>query len=172
VPLHGLSDEELKLAVQELFVACEQRVGRYLAQMVRDRALAEDLLQDSFHDALRSRAQLVEVRSPTAWLFGIARHRALQALRKRRRFERALSRLAQRPQKPVEPEELIAVRDLLERTLTPEDRALILLRYLHDFDSNELAEMTGLSSDAVRQRLFRARSRLAAAAEPEREGET
>jgi RNA polymerase sigma-70 factor (ECF subfamily) len=170
--LRGVSDEELKASVRELFVGCERRVGRYLAQMVRDRSLAEDLLQDSFHDALRSRAQLVDVRNPEAWLFGIARHRALHALRKRRRFERALTRLALRRPPQHEAEEMVAVRDLLDRTLAPDDRALVLLRYLHDFDSNELAEMTGLSSEAVRQRLARARTRLVAAAEPELEGET
>jgi len=29
------------------------------------------------------------------------------------------------------------------RTLSAEDRALVLLRYLHDFEATELAEMTG-----------------------------
>ena len=149
-------------------MSCERRIGRYLAQMVRDRALAEDLLQDTFHDALRSRTQLAAVRNPEAWLFGIARHRALQALRRRRRFEAALNRLALR--RPAQPEtaEIIAVRDLLERTLEPEDRALLLLRYLHDFNANELAEMTGLSAEAIRQRLSRARHRLVA----DQQGET
>jgi RNA polymerase sigma factor (sigma-70 family) len=168
----GVSEQELKRSVHELFASCERRVGRYLAQMVRDRPLAEDLLQDSFHDALRSRAQLVDVRNPEAWLFGIARNRALQALRKRRRFERALARLALRHPPQHEAEEMVAVRDLLDRTLSAEDRALVLLRYLHDFDSNELAEMSGLSSEAVRQRLARARTRLVAAAELEQQGET
>jgi RNA polymerase sigma-70 factor (ECF subfamily) len=165
----GVSDEELKASVRELFLSCERRVGRYLAQLVRDRPLAEDLLQDSFHDALRSRAQLVDVRNPEAWLFGIARHRALQALRRHRRFERALAGLALRHAPNHEAEEMVAVRDLLDRALSSEDRALVLLRYLHDFDSNELAEMTGLTSEAVRQRLARARARLVAAAELEGE---
>jgi RNA polymerase sigma factor (sigma-70 family) len=56
----------------------------------------------------------------------------------------------------------------MERTLSAEDRALILLRYLHEFDASELAAMTGLSSQAIRQRLARARKRLlTAAAEPQ-----
>jgi DNA-directed RNA polymerase specialized sigma24 family protein len=64
-------DQDLRKAVGELFAACQLRVGRYLAQMVDDRG---------FHDALRSRAQLPEVRNPEAWLYGIARNRTLQAL--------------------------------------------------------------------------------------------
>jgi len=153
-------DEALKRAVEALFATCQRRVGGYLAQMVDDRALAEDLLQDSFHDALRSRAELSGIRNPEAWLFGIARNRALQALRRRRRFAQVLHRLAERPTTTSDDEEIVAVRDLLARRLIPEDRALVLLRYLHGFDSRELAEMTGLTPAAVRQRLSRARARL------------
>jgi RNA polymerase sigma-70 factor (ECF subfamily) len=156
-------DEALRRTVEELFAACQRRIGRYLAQMVDDRALAEDLLQDSFHDALRSRAQLPGIRSPEAWLYGIAHNRALQALRRRRRFARVLYRLAERPPTTGYDEEIVAVRDLLARHLSPEDRALVLLRYLHGFDSRELAEMTGLTPEAIRQRLSRARARLVAA---------
>jgi DNA-directed RNA polymerase specialized sigma24 family protein len=42
--------------------------------MVRDRSLAEDLLQDTFHDVLRARAQLSSIDNERAWLYGIARH--------------------------------------------------------------------------------------------------
>jgi len=155
-------DPALRKAIEELFAVCQRRVGRYLAQLVDDRALAEDLLQDSFHDALQSRAELPKIRNPEAWFYGIARNRALQALRRRRRFARVLRRLAERPVSSSDDEEIVAVRDLLARRLSPEDRALVLLRYLHDFDSRELAEMTGLTSEAVRQRLSRARARLIA----------
>jgi RNA polymerase sigma factor (sigma-70 family) len=153
--------------VEELFRRLEHQLGRFLAQFVRDRQLAEDLLQDTFHDALRSESGLSEARNPEAWLFGIARNRALMSLRRRRRLDAALRRLSFRAAQPQEEIDVVAVRDLLERTLAPADRSLILLRYLHDFDAVELAEMTGLSADAVRQRLSRARKRLIATAAEE-----
>ena len=165
------ADEELKGAVGELFTGCEWRIGRYLVQMVGDRELAADLLQDSFHDALRARAQLSGVRNPEAWLFGVARNRALRALRRRGRFDRALGRLAHRQPQSGDSSEIVAIQDLLARSLSVEDRALVLLRYLHDFSASELAEMTGMTADAVRQRLSRARVRLLAASEPD-EGAT
>lgn len=147
--------------VEALFHACEVRLGRFLAQMVGNRTLAEDLLQDSFYEAFRCRDQLGEVESPEAWLFGIARNRALAALRRRRRLRAALDRLIQRPE-PSERDdlELLALRDLLERTLEPDDRALLILRYVHGFEATELAAMTGRSPEAVRQRLLRARARV------------
>ncbi len=51
--------------------------------------------------------------------------------------------------------------DVLERVLDPEDRAIVVLRYLHGFDAPAIAEITGRSPDAVRKRLERARARLA-----------
>jgi RNA polymerase sigma-70 factor, ECF subfamily len=151
--------------VEDLFNTCEARLGRFLAQMVDNRALAEDLLQDSFYEAFRCRGQLVEIDNPEAWLFGIARNRALAALRKRRRFRGALERLVQRPEMNERDDlELLALHDLLQRTLAPDDRALLLLRYLHGFEATELAHMTGRTPEAVRQRLARAKSRLIRAA--------
>jgi RNA polymerase sigma-70 factor, ECF subfamily len=157
----------LESEIEELFRRLEPRLGRFLAQFVRDRHVAEDLLQDTFHDALRSGTDLSHIANPEAWLFGIARNRALASLRRRRRFDAAVRRLAQRSGRGAEDAEVVAVRDLLERTLAPEDRALILLRYLHGFEAVELAEMTKLSPAAVRQRLARARKRLLDAKEIE-----
>jgi RNA polymerase sigma-70 factor (ECF subfamily) len=152
-------------AVEELFTGCGERLGRFLAQLVDDRALAEDLLQDTFYDALRHRDALASVRDPEAWLFGIARHRALVSFRSHRRMWRAIGRLATRGRDQLAPEgtEMVAVRDLLQRHLKPEERSLLVLRYLHGYDAGELSAITGLSPEAVRQRLSRARARLVAA---------
>jgi RNA polymerase sigma-70 factor (ECF subfamily) len=159
-------------AIDALFRAHAQELGRYLVAMVRDRSLAEDLLQDTFYDALRAQEQLPQVENERAWLYGIARHRALRALRRRRRFQRAVVRLAGSREEGHEGDEalvtLLDLLDLLERELGPEPRALVLLRYVHGFQAVELAEMTGLSPEVVRQRLARARARLLAATPAER----
>ena len=153
--------------VESLFRAFQRPIGRYLVQMVRDRSLAEDLLQETFQDALQAREQLAEVRNPQAWLYGIARNRALRALRSHRRFQRALTRLGREVSEQTDSDAaLVVVQDLLDRTLAPDRRALVLLRYLHGFEAVELAAMTGLSPEVVRQRLSRARARLLAAAQP------
>lgn len=154
-------------AVDSLFRAHAPELGRYLVSMVRDRSLAEDLLQDTFQDALRARAKLAGIENERAWLYGIARHRALAALRRGRRFQRALVRLGGSYETEHDDDGgVIALFDLLERELAPDLRGLVLLRYVHGFQATELAEMTGLSPDAVRQRLARGRTRLLAASEP------
>ena len=67
--------------LERLFEQHERRLGQFLVHVVRDRALAEDLLQETFLAAWRARDELDAVVNPESWLFGIARHRALRALR-------------------------------------------------------------------------------------------
>lgn len=160
----------VNVTIEAAFLRCERRLGSFLAQMVGDRALAEDLLQDTFYDACRTARTMAagEIENADAWLFGIARNRALNALRRRRRFTAAFDRLRQRPCESVtEDSELVALRDLVERNLNPDDRALLILRYVHEFNASELASMTGQTSDAIRQRLSRARARIIEAAAEE-----
>jgi RNA polymerase sigma-70 factor (ECF subfamily) len=139
--------------------------------MVGERSLAEDLLQDTFHDAFRARHLLAGIRSPEAWLFGIARHLALNALRRQRRFQRVVTRLTRGSTVSEGTDfELLALRDLLERHLEPEERALLFLRYLHGFDAAELGVMADRTPEAIRQRLARARAKLIAAADSAPDG--
>ena len=45
-------------------------------------------------------------------------------------------------------------------TLSPDDRALLALRYVAGFDSNELARATGLSPSGTRAKLARLLERM------------
>lgn len=148
----------------ELFTRTEQRLGAFLAQMVRDRELAADLLQDTFHDVVRAGGRMEAVENVDAWLFAIARNRALAALRRRRRLGRAVARLRQSEDSSPEAADVLALRELLERSLSPDERSLLLLRYVHGFDGNELAQIFRTSPEAMRKRLSRTRAKLLAAA--------
>ena len=66
---------------------------------------------------------------------------------------------------PVPPDEAgaYAVRDIMARTLSPEERAVIVLFHLHGFRADEIAAISGRSHDAVRKQLERARTKLARA---------
>jgi RNA polymerase sigma factor (sigma-70 family) len=149
-------------SLELLFVQQERRLGAFLVQLVRDRSLAEDLLQETFLEAHRQLDRLAGADDPVAWLFGIARKRALASLRRGRRLRAALGRLASRtfPDEAfTEPQR--EIMDVLDRVLDPDDRALVVLRYVHGFDAPALATITGRSPAAVRKRLERACARLA-----------
>jgi RNA polymerase sigma-70 factor (ECF subfamily) len=156
----------------ELFELHEAELGRFIAQLVHSRQLADDLLQETFLAAWRSRRDLDQVRDPRAWLYGIAHHRVLMYLRGWRRTVAAYERFVER-NVPIAPEETeaFATRDLLERLLKPEERAVIVLFHLHDFRADEIAELSGRSPAAVRKQLERARSKLAESKEFQNLGE-
>jgi RNA polymerase sigma-70 factor, ECF subfamily len=152
---------EERVLVEQAFAENERQLGRFLAQVVRDRALAEDLLQETFLVAVQGAATLRSREKAKAWLFGIAHNRALKALRAGRRERTARERLAHARLDPVsDPSEAVFVRDFLAAALDADDRLLLVLRYVHGFDGNELGRIVGARPEAVRQRLSRARRRL------------
>lgn len=153
--------------LEELFRRYERPIGQFLRQVVNDPNLADDLIQETFLTAARERAKLPSIENPKAWLFQIARHRALHAMRTRRRALTALQRLAsevglrgRHPEPAVDPAEAVTVRDHLAEHLKPEERALLILRYVHGFRSPELAEIVGRSPEAIRKELSRSRRKL------------
>ena len=154
-------------SLEALLEGAEQALGQFLVQVMRDRFLAEDALQETLLIAFERRDELASVENPRAWLFGVARNRALLALRGRRRARAALERLGRGADDGADPADAVAVRDLLARVLSPDDRMLVVLRYVHRFTARDLATMTGRSEEAVRQRLSRARRRLLPAFEGE-----
>lgn len=161
----GWTDQEFAELVRDL----ERPIGAFLAQMTADRALAADLMQETFLVAWRERSQMpADATKHRAWLYGVARNRALNALRRERRRARAINRLVTRasrdgPQNAHE--DALAMRDLLVRTLRPADRSLFVLRYVHGFYGPELAQLAGLTPAALRKRLQRSSERLAQACE-------
>jgi RNA polymerase sigma-70 factor (ECF subfamily) len=153
--------------LEELFRQYERPLGQFLRQLVNDRNLADDLIQETFVTAARERAKLPSIENPKAWLFQVARNRALHAMRSRRRSLSALQRLAREvgfrgrnPEPAVDPAEAVTVRDHLAEHLKPEERALLILRYVHGFKSPELAEIVGRSPEAIRKELSRTRRKL------------
>src|SRR6267143_5026871 len=72
-----------QLAMQTLFARHRVALYRWLLRLVRDEALAEDLLSDVFLDVWRQAAKFEVRSSVSTWLLGIARYKALSARRRR-----------------------------------------------------------------------------------------
>ena len=67
----------------------------YVATLLRDRSAAEDVTAAAFERAYRRQSSFDARRGTArAWLFGIARHAALDELRRRKRTRRAARRPA------------------------------------------------------------------------------
>lgn len=72
-------------AFRELYAAVAPRLYGYLVKMARTRALADDLLQQTFLKIHRARGAYVKGADPLPWIFSIAHRTFIDAVRKDRR---------------------------------------------------------------------------------------
>ncbi len=125
---------------------------------------ARDAAQESFVLAYARLGQFDASRSFRSWLFAIAYHHGVDQLRRRRRFRRfwlqlAASGDADTAGAPAALEDLPFWRPLLRR-ITPQERAVLALKYNEDCGTGEIAAMLGCSETTVRVHLLHARRKL------------
>jgi RNA polymerase sigma-70 factor, ECF subfamily len=140
----------------------------FLAYRTGDRALAEDLLADTFERALRARRRFDRRRgSEKSWIYAIAlnllRDHARRAAAEGRAFERA----GARPEGAEDPGlGGVEHRDELQRALSglaPEEREAIALRFGAELTVPEIAKVLGQPLTTVEGRVYRALRKLRAA---------
>ncbi|MBP8811599.1 MAG: sigma-70 family RNA polymerase sigma factor, partial [Kofleriaceae bacterium] len=130
----------------------------------RDRALSDDVVQDTFVAAWGQLDRLREVGRLRAWLCGIARNLARQA---RRRATREQPLEAREPRAAATPfDDLVTAqrRAVVEQAvaeLPAAYREVLVLYYQHERSIRDVASALGLSEDAALQRLTRGRRLLA-----------
>lgn len=180
-------DTELMLQVKEgndgsfgiLLSKHRTAVVHFLFRMVQNHAVAEELAQEVFLRVYRSRATYEPTAKFTTWLFRIATHLALNALRDGRN-ERLQERLddhsneipvRQVPDRRPSVEQWMVYEDKLEEVrraigaLPAKQRAAVLMHKYEEMEYSQIAKVLGCSESAVKSLLFRAyetlRARLA-----------
>ena len=156
-----------KDAMRILFARHNVKVFRFLMRLVGDAASAEDLVSEVFLEAWRQAARF-EARSQVAtWLLGIARHKALSALRRRAPEMtddtlESIKDTADNPEVALQKRDTGAVlRDCL-RQLSSAHREIIDLIYYHGRTIEDAAQLIGVPHNTVKTRMFHARGRIAA----------
>jgi RNA polymerase sigma-70 factor (ECF subfamily) len=120
--------------------------------VVHDAAAAEDIAQEAFLAAVRALDRFDWRRPFGPWLHRIVVNRAIDWARARRlRGELGLEEVAADPPDPELGSELVAAIG----TLSPEHRAVIVLRHLLEYTPGEIARMLGLPQGTVNSRLRR-----------------
>lgn len=170
VALAVAGDDE---AFQTIVAHYEPHLYRFLYGLVGNHELAQDLTQDTLLSAYQGISRTGADLNLTAWLFRIAKNHAVSELRRRRLVswlpllrrkddgeEEEAPGIGQTADAGEEALGRLAVREALTQ-LDVEGRSLLLLA-AEGFSYVEIGEMTGLSTGAVRQRIFRARERLRA----------
>lgn len=135
----------------------------------QDNAIAEDSVQSAFLRAAKAIAQFDTRRPFQPWFMRIVVNECLKTLNQRKRFVYAEDEndpLDYIPDESQNPEEIAdshaaeaAVQEALE-SLSPEHRAVIVLRYYLGYSETEIAQELGKPLGTIRSRMFHAQQRL------------
>jgi RNA polymerase sigma-70 factor (ECF subfamily) len=151
-------------AFGRLVAAHYDEMARVAYVITGDRSHAEDAVQSAW---IRAWSRLRTVRDPArvrGWLLTIAANEARQVARRERRVSVIQLDIgpeleaAGRTDPAVDVDRIDLVR--LLNGLSPDDRALLALRYVAGLDAPELGAMTGRSASGTRARLSRLTARL------------
>ncbi len=143
---------------------CEQYYPALVAiayTQLADRGLAEDAAQEALLAAYRDIARLKKPERFAGWLAAICRNIAIDMARTRARQEHA----GIEDCSPVlntsrnENDTVAVVREIILR-LEPDMRDIIYLRYNSQMSYSRIAQMLGISEEAVNGKLRRARDKI------------
>ena len=138
-----------------------------ISRMTGDRALAEDLAQETFVKAFRSLAAFDTTRRLSSWLFRIAHNTAIDAMRRARPPQvpietvHAAADAPDAPPDPVERQELGHALEAALDALRPDQRAAIVLRYENGLSFDEIGTILGVPEVTARSHVHRARKEMA-----------
>jgi RNA polymerase sigma-70 factor (ECF subfamily) len=150
-------------AIEALFRRHWRPAYRAAYLIVQDAAAAEDIAQEAFLSALRSLERFDRRRPFAPWLHRIVINRAIDWSRarslRRELGDATHEEPAFSPPPASEPPSEILVSAL--RSLSPEQRAVVVLRFLLDYTPGEIADVLGFPRGTVNSRLRRGLDRLA-----------
>lgn len=144
------------------------RVGRLAFRLLGWSGEVDDVVQDVFAAAWNGRDRFAAALTLETWLTAITVNQCRMRRRWWARYRRHLAALSFATvarkggpsDEPAEDRELFErVRDVV-RSLPERDREVVVLRYLQELPSDEVAKVLGLPLNTVEVRLHRARKRL------------
>ena len=132
---------------------------------------AEDAAQEAFIRAFLALDRYDSNRSFATWILSIASNYSIDQLRKKKVTILSMDNEkygwmappdpGPSPEKAALDKEKSALVQNILADLPETDRAAVILQFWHDYSYDEIAETLGLSSSAVKSRLFRARRLMA-----------
>lgn len=155
--MRALAGDELA-AFDALFRRHYETVRALCARVTAADGSSDDLAQETFLRVLRHRATFRGDARFTTWVYRIARNVCLEQLARQARDRRIAERwTSEAPTRTsddrTDDTELLA---LAMRSLTPEQREVLVLCRYHDLPFGEIGEILGCSAGAARVRAHRA----------------
>jgi RNA polymerase sigma-70 factor (ECF subfamily) len=138
-------------------------------RMLGDRNEAEDAAQETFLRAFKAIERYDPKRSFATWVLTIASRYCIDVHRRRRLPTLSIEAMPRQdiPDHALGPEAKLGMNEeerqiqKMLNSLSPIDRAAIIMRYWHEMSYEEIGQSLTLSVSAIKSRLHRARKELA-----------
>jgi RNA polymerase sigma-70 factor (ECF subfamily) len=153
-------------AYEELARGSADRLHAVAYQITRDADRADDAVQQALVAMWRDLPSLRDPARFDGWAYRLVTRASLQELRQRRRANVRQLTLDDQPAVGGDLATDVATRDQLDRglaALTPDHRAIVVLRHLVGLSIDEIAEVLGIPRGTVASRLHHATNALRAA---------
>lgn len=155
-------------AFEELYRRYERRVHGYLRSIVRDEAMAEDLVIDTMTEVWRGAVRFESRSQVSTWILGIARHKAIDAVRRRTGERQAMTTAGalQAPANMASPDDIVVSEEqrlMTQRAfeqLSPDHQEALRLAFFEELPYGEIAALLGIPANTVKSRVYYAKEQL------------
>lgn len=156
-------------AFERLYGLYEKRVYHYVCTLVFDVTLAEEIVSDTMLAVWRGAGTFTGTSRVSTWIFGIARHKALDAIRRASRHHQREVELdgaadvpnsQGRPDEGVMRDELAAVTQRALAVLSREHQEILRLVFYEELPYEDISVLVGIPVNTVKTRVFYAKQRL------------
>ena len=157
-----LSDMKTKqIRYEALVKALHADIFRYAVWLIKDKAIAEDVVQETFLRAWKSLDSLKDEGAAKAWLITILRRENARRF-ERKQFETVDIDDVSIADTVSHSEDTMQLREIRRAiaSLSEEYREPLTLQIIMGFSGDEIAEQLNLNINTVMTRLFRARNQL------------
>ncbi|HPF26548.1 MAG TPA: sigma-70 family RNA polymerase sigma factor [Steroidobacteraceae bacterium] len=161
------ADGEVR-AFECLYRRYEKRALGYIRRFVDDRALAEEVLVDAMLSVWLGASEFRAGSRVSTWMLGIARHKALDALRRANVRDTTLRRAhaLQVPLSSTTPPDVMQAAERKRTTLramahlSDRHREVLHLAYFEDLDYSEISARLDVPVNTIKTRVFHAKREL------------
>lgn len=165
------TDRRVKEAIDYVYRTESRRILATLIRLVGDFELAEEGMLDAFASALDQWPREGVPANPRAWLISAGRFKAIDAIRRKNRFDASVAAIAEKLDATVQPEVSFDDQTLKDDTLRliftcchpalpPDARTALTLREVCGLTTEEVARAFLISPSTVAQRIVRAKAKI------------
>jgi RNA polymerase sigma-70 factor, ECF subfamily len=172
-----LTNEQVSTQVDTIYRTESRRIFATLIRLLGDFDLAEDAMHEAFRVAMEQWPRDGLPYNPRAWLVSTGRFKAIDALRRRARFDASLTELAEQLDQDrdnaigqdddeIEDDRLRLIFTCCHPALSPEARVALTLREVCGLTTEAIAHAFLTTPSTLAQRIVRAKSKIREAGIP------